>query len=587
MEDQNKIRSEVSAVGSEVEKSGINRRKFLIKAGVLGSALGLGSGSLFSTGKTGLARAASVPGDTDFLFIGAGHNTLSCAMLLAKAGHKVLILEGASEMGGCAKTKEVTLPGFKHDLYAANIGLFMGSATFGEFGKDLFKEGFKPVVSEAPMASVFPDNTGMAIFKDADKTYKSFKQVSSHDADAWVKLLAYFNKTSPHFLPLFQVQMPSFMAFRKVCGSVWDLGIKESYELAQILLKSPREYTRYWFDHPKTRALFTPWAMHLDYGPDVSGGAAFPFVEPPIYFNYGMPLSEGGVGNLIKSMGNIVKKHGGAIETGQKVMRILMKNGRAVGVATADGRKIHAKKAVIANVSPHALVDQLLDPAKLPGSYVKRFRKYRFGPGTMMIHLALSGPVEWAAGSDFGQCNYVHIAPYSRDLSQTYTDAMNGTLPESPLLIVGQLSVTDPTRAPEGKQALWIQVRVLPAVPGADAVTGKGAITPGPWPRIKEQYADRVLDKLEQYAPGVKGKILKRVVYSPADLENENPNLGGGDSIAGSHHLDQFYMFRPIPGWSRYETPVKGLYMVGAATWPGAGLHAASGYMLGKDLMEG
>ena len=584
MEDQNETRNETSDVVPEAPKTGVSRRKFLIGAGVLGASLGLGRG-MFSTRKTGLAHAAG-SGDTDFLFIGAGHNSLSCAMLLAKAGHKVLILDSASEIGGCAKTKEVTLPGFKHDLYAANIGLFMGSATFSEFGKDLFQEGFKPVVSDAPMASVFPDNTGMAIYKDADKTYNSFKQVSQHDADAWIELLAYFKETSPHFLPFFQVEMPSFAAFRMGFSAVRKLGVKGSYELAQMLLKSPREYTRYWFDHPKTRALFTPWAMHLDFGPDVSGGAAFPFVEPPIYFNYGMPLSEGGVGNLIKSMGNIVEKHGGAIETGQKVDHVLINNGRAVGVQTADGRKIHAQKAVIANVNPHVLVDQLIDPAQLPGGYVKRFRKYRFGPGTMMIHLALSGPVEWAAGSEFGKFNYVHIAPYSRDLSQTYTDAMNGTLPESPLLIVGQLSVTDPTRVPAGKQLLWIQVRVLPAVPKADAVSGTGAITPAPWSQIKEQYADRVLDKLEMYAPGVKGKILKRVVYSPADLENENPNLGGGDSIAGSHHLDQFYMFRPIPGWSRYETPVKGLYMVGAATWPGAGLHATSGYLLGQELLD-
>ena len=353
-----------------------------------------------------------------------------------------------------------------------------------------------------------------------------------------------------------------------------------------MIMKSPREFTRYWFEHSKTRALFTPWAMHLDFGPDVSGGAAFPFVEPPIYASYGMPLSQGGVGNLINSMAQVAKQHGSVLETGRKVDRILMQNNRAVGVLTADGQKIFARKAVVANVNPHKMVSDLVDAAALPGGFVKRFRKYRFGPGTMMIHLALSGKVKWAAGSEFGNCNYVHVAPYNRDLSQTYTDALNDTLPASPLLIVGQLSVTDPTRAPAGKQVLWIQVRVLPAVPRYDAVTGKGAIKPAPWSEIKEAYADRVLDKLEAYAPGVKDKILKRVVYSPEDLEKDNPNLAGGDSLTGSHHLDQFYMFRPIPGWSRYETPIKGLYMVGAATWPGAGLHAASGHMLGKALLD-
>lgn len=563
---------------------GFSRRHFLIGSGLLG--LGMAALNLSACGrKKGAVNSSAETSDTDFIFVGGGHNTLSCAMVLAGAGHKVLILEGADDMGGAAKTREITLPGYKHDLYAANIGLFLGSPLFQEYKDALFAQGFKPVVSEFPMASVFPDGTGMAIYRNAHDTYANLKAVSADDADAWVRLYAYFNATAPHFLPLLQQPMPSFAALRQAWRLTRHLGTDGAYELAAMLLKSPRQFCEHWFTSPKTQALFLPWAMHLDFGPDVSGGATFPFVEPPIYATHGMPLSEGGVGNLIGAMAGVLKQQGCLLKTGETVDKILLRNGQAVGVQTASGQKIHARKSIIANVTPHQLISSLVDETALPAVYVKKSMKYRFGPSTMMIHLALDGPVPWAAGEEFGKFNYVHIAPFGSDLARTYTDAVNGVLPESPLLIVGQLSVTDPSRAPEGKHLLWIQVRVLPKAPLADAATGKDAISPQPWPIIKEFYADRVIRKLEQYAPGISSRILKRVVLAPSDLAHDNPNLVGGDSLSGSHHLDQFYMFRPFAGWSRYETPVKGLFMVGAATWPGAGLHGTSGYLLGKELL--
>ena len=548
----------------------LNRRNFIIAGGLAG--LGFSTMHLTACGrkKKAINRSANTT-DADFIFVGAGHNSLSCAMLLSKAGYKVLILEGGNDIGGAAKTAEITLPGFKHDLYAANIGLFLGSPIFQEFKNELFENGFKPVVNEFPMASVFPDQTGIAVYKDATKTIDSFKQFSSEDAVAWTALYDYFNKTAPLFLPLLQKPMPSFAALKQVWQLVRKLGTKGAYELAGLLLKSPRQFCEHWFENPKSQALFLPWAMHLDFGPDVSGGATFPFVEPPIYHTFGMPLSEGGVVTMIKSMARIVEKNGGTIQTQKRVEKILLQNGQAVGVLTNDGTNLFAKKSIIANVTPHQLVKTLIDPLELPTTYVTKSRKFRFGPGTMMIHLALNSPVEWAAGPEYGKFNYVHIAPYVLNLAQTYTDAVNGVLPSSPLLVVGQLSVSDPSRVPKGKHLLWIQVRLLPRTPVADSVIGKGAILPKPWPEIKEKYADRVLQKLEMYAPGITSKILKRVVLSPFDLEKGNPNLVGGDSLAGSHHLDQFYMFRPFAGWSRYKTPINGLYMVGAVHLAGRG----------------
>jgi phytoene dehydrogenase-like protein len=150
--------------------------------------------------------------------------------------------------------------------------------------------------------------------------------------------------------------------------------------------------------------------------------------------------------------------------------------------------------------------------------------------------------------------------------------------------VVGQPTAIDPSRAPLGRHVLWVQVRVLPASIKGDA---SRLIAATHWDEAKEAYADRVIALIERYAPGLSQRILGRAVFSPLDLERENPNLIGGDSLSGSHHLDQNFIFRPAFGWSRYKTPVKGLYMVGAATWPGAGVGAGSGFILAKQLVGG
>jgi len=187
----------------------------------------------------------------------------------------------------------------------------------------------------------------------------------------------------------------------------------------------------------------------------------------------------------------------------------------------------------------------------------------------------------WSAGAELKNFAYVHLAPSLAAMATTYTQALAGLLPAEPALVVGQPTAIDPSRAPAGKHVLWVQVRVLPFHIRGDA---SGIISGSDWDAVKEIYADRVLDLIERYAPGLRASVLARAVLSPLDLERENPNLVGGDSLAGSHHLDQNFFFRPAFGWSRYRTPIGSLYMVGASTWPGAGTGAGSGFMLAKAL---
>ena len=166
-------------------------------------------------------------------------------------------------------------------------------------------------------------------------------------------------------------------------------------------------------------------------------------------------------------------------------------------------------------------------------------------------------------------------------MSKVYAEASAGLLPSEPALVVGQPTAIDPSRAPAGQHVLWVQVRVLPAHIVDDS---KREIRATTWDDAKEAYAERVLDILESHAPGLRGHILGKSIFSPFDLERENPNLIGGDNLSGSHHLDQNFFLRPVAGYSRYKTPVPGLYLCGASTWPGAGTGAGSGFMLAKML---
>jgi phytoene dehydrogenase-like protein len=199
----------------------------------------------------------------------------------------------------------------------------------------------------------------------------------------------------------------------------------------------------------------------------------------------------------------------------------------------------------------------------------------------MMVHLSLDGPVDWAAHPDLRDFAYVHVAPYVDDLARTYQQSLAGRLPDHPMLVVGQTSRVDPSRTPDTREILWIQVRSVPSVIKGDS---RDQITDVCWEHAKESMADRVIANLETYAPGLGALVRARTVLSPDDLEAQNPNLVGGDALAGSHHVAQNFMFRPWLGASRYRTGVPGLHLVGASTWPGGGVNAMSGYLLAQQL---
>lgn len=540
-------------------------------------------------GGSGVSDAGKVEGPAragnemfDAVIVGAGHNGLAAAVHLAAKGWSVAVVESASEAGGAVKTRELTQPGFRHDWAAMNLSMFAGSAFHGAYAADLAAEGLQFVPAAHCFASVFRDGTHLGVGTDVAATIAAIGRLSPADAEAWGRMLAGFGKDAPHIFGLLGAPMPSMAAAKAVWKAYRALGMEGLWRLGRLLLATPRDFLDGHFESDKLKTMMAAWGLHLDFAPDVAGGALFPYLESMANQAFGMVIGKGGADTIIRAMSGLLAKKGGRLILGQRVEQIALDaSGRATGAVLADGRVLTAKRAVIANLNPRVLFGGLLPASVGPASFRQALDGYRAGPGTMMIHLAMDGLPDWTAGEALKSYAYVHVAPDLAMMGRVYSEAMDGLLPAEPALVVGQPTAIDPSRAPDGKHVLWVQVRVLPAKIRGDALD---RIVDRDWATAKDPFADRVIDLLERYAPGIGGRILSRAVFSPADLEAENANLIGGDNLGGSHHLDQNFLFRPVAGYSRYKTPVASLYMCGASTWPGAGTGAGSGFMLAKML---
>lgn len=517
----------------------------------------------------------------DAVVVGAGHNGLAAAVHLAKHGWKVGVFEAHAEAGGAVKTRELTLPGFRHDVAAMNLSLFAGSPFLRAHGEALGRHGLAFVPAAHGFASVFPDNSWFGVSKDLGATLARLQAIDPRDAEAWQAMLARFGADAPHIFGLLGNAMPS-LAVAKVIWKAWrQNGTAWTLDMLRFLTMPVRTWADQHFHDARVKATVAAWGMHLDFPPDVAGGALFPYLESMANQAFGMVIGKGGASTMIEALTGYLGALGGEIHLGAPVSEVLHAAGRASGIRLADGRSIAARRAVIANVTPGVLFGKLLPGGCGTAAVDDRFKAFRPGPGTMMLHLALDDLPEWSAGAELRQFAYVHIAPSFAYMNRAYAAAMDGLLPEAPVLVVGQPTAIDPSRAPPGKHVLWVQVRVLPKHVQGDAA---GQIAGRDWGTIKDAYAERVIGIIEAHAPGLRGLILGRSVFSPDDLEAENPCLVGGDNLSGSHQLDQNFLFRPVTGYSRYRMPLERLYMCGAATWPGAGTGAGSGYLLGRML---
>jgi phytoene dehydrogenase-like protein len=520
----------------------------------------------------------------DAIFVGSGINALVGAAVLAKAGWKVCVLERNSWIGGNIRSAEATEPGFLHDLYSGWHPLFTGSEAFALLRPDLQAGGLKYLNTEYPTAAVFLDGESAFLSTSLEENIGHFEQLAAGDGERWAHAVQEFLSHSDLGFGLLGTDLWSWAGVKFLMKGLRQLGVEGSLDFASQLLGSSRSWLTTTFRSARIHGLLAPWVLHTGLGPDSTGSGFMNLLIAVALQLGGMPVPQGGGAKLVEGLTAMITSHGGELHTNCHVDALQIKNGSVLGVH-CRGQVFRARRAVLCSVTPQQLYLELLPKTAVPEATIRKVQNFRFGRGDMQIHIALSEPPQWpGAVEKLRRTAMVHVTTGLDGISRAVNEAERGLLPAQPTIVVGQPVAVDPSRAPDGKWILWIQLQELPPFPKGDAL---GEIqADGTWSEaVRERFADRVMGQLCELIPNLGGAMRKRFVISPADLARTNINLVGGDPYAGSCALDQFLIWRPLPGMPRHRTKIANLYHIGASTHPGPGLHGASGLMAAKELL--
>ncbi|NJD28634.1 MAG: NAD(P)/FAD-dependent oxidoreductase [Chloroflexi bacterium] len=509
----------------------------------------------------------------DVVFIGAGHNGLTAAGYLAKAGLDVCLVEKAAFMGGAVNTQELTLPGFKHDGGGmAHIFIQANPLITSDELELKSRFGLKYIYPEAAFATVYPDDTALFVYKDLDRTCESIAQFSAHDAEAYRK---FYELTKPLVEILASGLFTAPPPFGALMAQLDQSPVGQ--ELIRSMMMSAWDMVNQWFEHDKTKIHLTKYVTEPLIGAEEKGSGVYLFLMVPLTHMYPTGLPEGGSGMLSEALGRAVTAHGGTILLNSEVVKIDVRGGRAAGVLLRSGEEILAKKAVVSGVDPRVVFTEWL--ADGTSTDFRRRVDNIQDPSFVGInqHLALNEPPRYKAGLEIDKAYCVEPVPWLEDYRRIYDDLRYGIPPKAKAPLVVCQTLHDPTRAPTGKHTVYL----WHYEPWALRDGG-----PEQWDQIKTQVADEVLDALRAYAPNMTPEnILARTIHSPLDYHRMNVNLYHGAALGPGAFMYQYFSYRPIPELGRYKTPIEGLYLVGHATHPGGGI-TGGGRAMVQALME-
>jgi len=498
---------------------------------------------------------------TDAVVVGSGPNGLAAAIRLAEAGRSVVVLEAANVPGGAVRTEELTLPGFHNDTFSAVYPATAASPVWARM--PLHEHGLEWVHPAACYAHPLPDGQAVVLYRDVDATAGSLDRRHPGDGDRW---RSFVQPLVEHFGAVRATMLSGFPPVGGPLRMIGELGPVTTAKFLGLLPQSSVGFGHRLFQDGGSRVWLYGAAMHGDTPPQKPGGAIAAVYLNLLGHAVGWPSPRGGAGRFTDALVSYLRSLGGEIRTGAAVERVRASRGRVTGVQLAGGEVVDAR-IVIGDVLPWALARMAGE--HLPGWYRSLLLRYKLGPATLKVDWALDGPVPWTNAEVRG-AGTVHVGgtegEFLESIEQSHT-----RLPRLPFLLFGQQSVADPTRAPEGKHTAW-------------------AYTHGPqrsvdWRAEQDAFVERIEARVEHFAPGFRDRILARHVLGPADMESRNRNLVGGDVGAGSYTLRQV-LFRPIPSPSPYRTPVRGLFIGSAATFPGGAVHGVPGDAAAKAALR-
>lgn len=521
------------------------------------------------------------PRSFDAAIIGAGHNGLVAAAYLAKAGLTVLVLERREVVGGTAVTEEV-FPGFKFSRAAYVLSLFRPEITRE---LRLADHGFAVIPRNPSSFTPLLDGRSLLLGPDPGMNRQEIGKFSTRDAEAFPRYGTMLDRIARFVEPVLDMAPPDLAATEgrervEALGDLAKLGWRamrlgrDLPRLLEVWVAPAARILDRWFESEPLKSTLATNAIIGAMASPSTPGSGYLLLHHAMGQTDGVRgvwgYVRGGMGTLTQAIAAAARAHGATILTGHPVAKIWTEGNQARGVVLEDGAMIRAR-VVISNADPKVTFLNLLPPESLPEPFRDRIRSLDFSSGVTKINVALDRLPSFTARPGHApgpqHCGTIHLVSAMEEIEVAFRDALAGRPSARPVIEMTLPSSLDPTLAPPGKHVMSLFVQYTPYT-----------LAQGSWddPGTKEAFADRVFRVIEEFAPGFTASVLARDILSPLDLERIF-GLTGGNIFHGAMGPDQLFWRRPAPGWSRYRTPVKNLYLCGAGAHPGGGLIGAAG----------
>ena len=531
------------------------------------------------------ARMPPVADKHDVVIIGGGHNGLTCACYLARAGLSVRVLERRAIVGGAATTEEFH-PGFRNSATSYTVSLLHPKVIAD---LDLARHGLKIV--ERPIANFLPLSAEPgAYLKIGGGLAATQAEVARHSQRDAERLPAYYAmlEEAAQVLRGLSLETPpnaggglaEILPALKVMKSVRKLTLPAKRNLLALFAKSAGDLLDAWFESAPLKAAFGFDAVVGNFASPYAPGSAYVLLHHVVGEVNGKPgqwgHAIGGMGAISEAMAAEARLRGVTIDCGAEVAQLLVRNGRARGVVLKDGREI-AARAVAANVNPKLLFLDLVEPRHVEADFLERMKNYRCASATLRMNVALSALPQFAclpAAGTHHQSGII-MAPSLAYMEKAWFDARSGDMAGEPIVEMLIPSTVDDTLAPRGAHVASLFCQHFNPV----LAHGKS------WDGLREAAADRVIDTVNRFAPNFRASVLARMVLTPLDLERRY-GLTGGDIFHGALALDQLFSARPVLGNANYRMPLAGLYLCGSGAHPGGGVTGLPGHNAAREIVR-
>ena len=521
--------------------------------------------------------------DYDAIVIGAGHNGLTCAGYLARSGLKVKVLERRPVIGGAAVTEEFH-PGFRNSVYSYAVSLLHPQVIRD---LELHRHGLEIIERPAGTVSLLQGDH-LLLSRDPEQARREIARFSPTDAERFddydehiSAVAAALRELAVNTPPDLSGGWRNVLRLLRTGNTLRKLGRNQRTDLAELMTRSLGDYLDSWFESDALKGILGLECVIGNFVDPYQAGTAYVLLHHAFGEVNGRigawGHARGGMGAITRAMADFAREKGADIETGAPVLEILVENGRAHGVVTADGRRINAR-VIAGNLHPQLLLTRLLDPGLLDPGTRRRIQAYRSHSATFRMNVALRELPRFASMPDRSEEIFkgaIEICPSLGYMRRAYATAQTADWSDQPIISMWVPSTQDESLAPAGGHVASLFCQHFQRhLPGGRS-----------WDEEREEAADHIVETVNGYAPNFKASVLGRQIKSPLDIERDL-GMVGGDIFHGALHLDQLFSLRPLAGHADYRMPVKNLFLCGSGAHPGGGVTGLPGRNAAREILR-